>query len=101
MKYFVVEGTFTKPVDMRQPENQEILKQHHAFSKKGLDAGRFLFFGPKVGVGGGFFIAKAEEQSVIEDMMKEDPFVTNGFAQYSVKEFRMFNGEESVKQWFD
>ena len=56
MKYFIVEGTFAKPIE-QYSNIEELLKGHFAFSERGIQEGWMLFGGPKL-PGGGFSLLR-------------------------------------------
>ena len=61
---------------------------HVAFLKKYYAAGNFLVSGRKIPRDGGIILAVGRNRQQIETIIKEDPFVTNGLADYRVIEFR-------------
>jgi uncharacterized protein YciI len=63
------------------------MKPHMAFVKKHYAAGRFLLSGRKVPRDGGVILAVGESREQIEAIVKEDPFVTRGLADFRIIEF--------------
>ena len=64
------------------------MKAHVAFLKKHYDAGRFLVSGRKIPREGGVILALGESREQIEGIMREDPFVAQGLAEFRVIEFQ-------------
>ena len=62
MKYFVVEGTITNADLM----NDNIMKEHMAYSQKAMDEGLILMSGLKEDMSGGLFVMKAESPKTLE-----------------------------------
>lgn len=64
------------------------MNAHMTFLRKYYAAGRFLVSGRKVPRDGGIILALGESREQIEAIVKEDPFVTRGLADYRIIEFR-------------
>ena len=81
---FVVELIYLadlKAVDARMRAHMSFLKKHYA-------EGRFLISGRKIPRDGGIILALAKDRAEIEAIMREDPFVQHGLAEFRVIEFR-------------
>ena len=61
---------------------------HVKFLKKYYGTGNFLVSGRKVPRDGGIIIATAKSLEAIDAIMREDPFVARGLADFRVTEFR-------------
>lgn len=61
---------------------------HVAFLKKYYAAGIFLVSGRKIPRDGGIILAVGKDRQQIETIIKEDPFVTEGLADFRIIEFR-------------
>src|SRR5688572_28399971 len=81
---FVVELLYKAPLDRIDAQ----MKPHMAFLKRHYAAGRFLVSGRKIPRDGGVIIAVGESRAEIEAIVKADPFVTRGLADFRVIEFR-------------
>jgi uncharacterized protein YciI len=81
---FVIELVYK--VDLAQIDAH--MKAHVVWLDKHYDAGTFLVSGRKVPRDGGIIIALAADRDAIEAIVKEDPFVANGLADYRIIEFR-------------
>ncbi|MFK7791601.1 MAG: YciI family protein [Devosiaceae bacterium] len=64
-----------------------LLDAHMAFIDAQYDAGIFLASGPKVPRVGGVILAKGDDLEVMKDLMKQDPFMIEGVADYSYTAF--------------
>jgi uncharacterized protein YciI len=81
---FVVELIYKadlKEIDAR-------MRSHMAFLKKHYAEGRFLISGRKIPRDGGIILALASDRAEIEAIVREDPFVKHGLAEFRVIEFR-------------
>lgn len=72
------------------------MRAHMAFLKKYYAAGRFLVSGRKVPRDGGVILAVGGSRAEIEAIVKEDPFVARGLADFRVIEFRESQKAASV-----
>ena len=64
------------------------MKAHMAFLDKYYDSGVFLVSGRKVLRDGGVIIAQGEDRERIESIVREDPFVQRGLAEFRLIQFR-------------
>jgi uncharacterized protein YciI len=81
---FVVELIYKadlKEIDAR-------MRSHMAYLKKYYAAGRFLVSGRKIPRDGGIILALGSDRAEIETIVREDPFVKHGLADFRVIEFR-------------
>jgi uncharacterized protein YciI len=72
------------------------MRPHMAYLKKHYAAGRFLISGRKVPRDGGIILALADSRELLEAIVREDPFVTRGLADYRIIEFNASQRAESV-----
>lgn len=77
------------------------MKAHVAFLKKHYDAGRFLVSGRKIPRDGGIIVAVGESRERIESIVREDPFVSGGLADFRVIEFRASQRARDIQQRID
>lgn len=99
MRYFLLDGTFKED----RPQGADFkaaLDAHHVYWKEFIDNGSVLLSGPKM-LGSGLVIIKCEDIADAEAICAADPFVTEGVQTYDIKEFKNFNGNACVKEWFD
>jgi uncharacterized protein YciI len=64
------------------------MKSHVAWLKRHYAAGVFVVSGRKVPRDGGIILAAGHDRASIEAIVREDPFVANGLADYRLVEFR-------------
>ena len=64
------------------------MRPHMAYLKKHYAAGTFVVSGRKIPRDGGVIIAVGKSRAEIEAIVKEDPFVKLGLAEFRVIEFR-------------
>jgi uncharacterized protein YciI len=81
---FVIELTYK--ADLAQIDLE--MRAHVAFLKKHYTAGTFLISGRKIPRDGGIILATGSSREAIEALMREDPFVSHGLADFRVIEFR-------------
>ena len=64
------------------------MRAHMAFLKQQYAAGKFLVSGRKVPRDGGIILAVGKSRDEIEQLVKDDPFVKRGLAEFRIIEFR-------------
>jgi uncharacterized protein YciI len=64
------------------------MRAHLAFLKKYYASGHFLVSGRKIPRDGGIIVAVGEDRQAVEAIVREDPFVARGLADFRVIEFR-------------
>ena len=69
-------------------EIDDAMAAHVAFLKKHYASGHFLVSGRKIPRDGGIIIAAGSSREAIEAIVRDDPFVTRGLADFRVVEFR-------------
>ncbi len=97
MKFFLIHMTYTKPIEVVQ----EYTDRHRAYLRTKFDEGILLFSGPRVPRTGGVIFGKAEDVSVIEQMIAADPFRTNDIAAYEVIEVAPTTWAKSLAGGFE
>ena len=81
---FVIELIYKAPlaeIDACMGEHVKFLKKHYA-------DGTFVVSGRKVPREGGVIIAAGDDRGKIEAMVRADPFVARGLAEYRLIQFR-------------
>jgi uncharacterized protein YciI len=81
---FVIELIYK--VDLAQIDAH--MKEHLAFLQKHYANGTFLVSGRKVPRDGGIILAVGPGRAEIESIVRQDPFVSRGLADYRIIEFR-------------
>ena len=77
------------------------MRAHMAFLKRQYAAGRFLISVRQVPRAGGIILAVGESKEQIEALVREDPFVARGLAEFRVIEFRVSQRADSVDALLD
>lgn len=72
------------------------MRPHMAFLKQHYAAGHFVASGRKVPREGGVILALGESREQIEAIVKQDPFVARGLADFRIIEFRLSQRAESI-----
>jgi len=76
-------STYLKPVE----EVDKYLSDHRAFLKPLYDNGIIICSGPQVPRTGGFILMNVGSKAEAVELMKTDPYVIRGVAQYFPLEF--------------
>lgn len=97
MKYFIVEGIL-KAADKI---NDDIMKEHMAYTGKAMEAGIILTSGLKADMSGGIFVMKAEALESIEAYLSKEPFKVYGIQEYKTTEFEAHYFNPSPSEWFN
>lgn len=79
---FVLMVNYVKPLE----EVEELLPAHRAFLDKYYARGLFICSGRQVPRTGGMILCRKTTRSEIEDIIREDPFVIYGVAEYKITE---------------
>jgi uncharacterized protein YciI len=77
------------------------MKAHVAFLKKHYAAGTFIASGRKIPRDGGIILARGPSRELIEAIVKEDPFVARGLAEYRLVEFRISQRAKNLQELID
>ena len=76
-------SVYLKPLD----EVDQHLPGHRSFLKTLYEKGITICSGPQIPRTGGFILMNAADKAAALEIMKNDPYVINGVAEYSVIEF--------------
>jgi uncharacterized protein YciI len=82
---FVIELIYTAGLD----EIDAHMAAHMAFLQRQYADGHFVASGRKVPRDGGIILAVGKSRGDIEAIVKQDPFVTHGLAEFRIIEFRV------------
>lgn len=80
---FVLLLTFVKPLD----EVDRLIIPHRSYLNRHFIAGHFLAAGRQQPPTGGVIIARAESREQVQAIIAEDPYLTEGVAEYHIVEF--------------
>lgn len=89
---FVIELTYKAALE----EIDAAMKPHMAFVNKHYAAGHFIVSGRKIPRDGGIILATGESREAVEAIVKADPFVSRGLADYRIIEFRVSQRADDV-----
>jgi uncharacterized protein YciI len=89
---FVIELTYKAPLE----EIDAQMAAHMRFLKKQYAAGVFVVSGRKIPREGGIILATGKSRDEIEAIVREDPFVAHGLADFRVVEFRASQRADDV-----
>jgi uncharacterized protein YciI len=78
-------------IDANMPAHVKFLKKYYA-------SGHFLVSGRKVPRDGGIIIATAKSQEEVEAIVREDPFVARGLADFRITQFRASQRADDLQQ---
>ena len=74
---------------------------HVAFLKKYYAAGNFLVSGRKIPRDGGMIVAVGKSRREIEAIVHQDPFYTQGLADFRIIEFRASQRARDIQKRID
>ena len=77
------------------------MKAHMAYLKKYYAAGNFLVSGRKIPRDGGVILAVGKDKPTLEAIVREDPFILRGLADYRIIEFRASQRADDIQQRID
>ena len=89
---FVIELIYK--VDLAQIDAE--MKPHMAFVNAHYASGTFVMSGRKIPRDGGVILAVGRSRADIEALVREDPFVAKGLADYRIIEFRASQRADDV-----
>ena len=92
MKYFIVEGILKDSDKI----NEDIMKEHMAYTQKAMDEGIILVSGLKSDMSGGIFVIKSESVEKLESYLSKEPFIQD----YKFVEFNTHYFNPSPSEWF-
>lgn len=72
------------------------MKAHMAWLRKHYADGAFVMSGRKVPRDGGIILATGDDRAGVEAIVREDPFVARGLADYRLIEFRVSQRADDV-----
>jgi uncharacterized protein YciI len=91
---FVIELLYKRPLT----EIDARMKAHVNFLRKYYASGNFLISGRKIPRDGGIILAVARSREEIEDIIKHDPFCTEGLADFRIIEFRASQRADDIQE---
>jgi uncharacterized protein YciI len=94
---FVVELLYKKPLT----EIDAAMASHMRFLKKYYSSGHFLVSGRKIPRDGGVILATGESKDEIDSIVRQDPFVARGLADFRIVQFRASQRADDIQQRLD
>ncbi|MBI5726633.1 MAG: GTP cyclohydrolase [Ignavibacteriales bacterium] len=76
------------------------LAGHNIYLQKYYQAQTFICSGPQIPRNGGVILCSAESVDEVHRIVSEDPFVSNGVADYTVIEFRVADYLPGFEKFF-
>ncbi|UZN08307.1 YciI family protein [Leptospira santarosai] len=95
MKQFIVVLRYLVPIETVD----RYVIAHREFLSKGYEQKTLLASGPQEPRTGGIFIARAESRNEIESFCHQDPFYTNGVAEYQILEWNPVKYQKEFEFW--
>ncbi|MBM9501338.1 GTP cyclohydrolase [Leptospira sp. 201903071] len=95
MKQFIVILRYLTPIEI---VDQHVI-EHRAFLSKGYEQKILLASGPQEPRSGGILIARAETRKDLEAFCQQDPFYTNGVAEYQILEWNPVKYQKEFEFW--
>jgi uncharacterized protein YciI len=90
---FAIHSVYLKSIE----EVDKYLPAHRAFLKTLYDQGITICSGPQIPRTGGFILMNATGKTEALEIMKHDPYVIHGVAEYSIIEFEVKSFAEGFK----
>lgn len=97
MKYFVIEITYTAPLE----QIQTTTSLHREFLQRGYDQNLLLLSGPQNPRLGGIVLARASSLDEIKAFFKNDPYQQRSLAEYRFVEFAPVKHAALVAPWIE
>jgi uncharacterized protein YciI len=91
---FVIELTYKAPL----AEIDANMAAHVRFLKKYYAAGNFLISGRKIPRDGGIILAVGRNREQIDAIIREDPFVQRGLADFRIIQFRASQRADDIQR---
>ncbi len=95
MKHFIIEITYTVPVESLG----DVLPRHREFLQTGYDSGMLLASGPQEPRTGGIIIARADSISTVKDFFAQDPYALEKAATHRFIEFDPVKFQPFIASW--
>ena len=92
---FAVHSVYLKPLD----EVDKYLEAHRAFLKSLYAKGITICSGPQIPRTGGFILMNAASKTAAMEIIKNDPYVIHGLAEYSFIEFEVKSFAEGFREF--
>jgi uncharacterized protein YciI len=97
MKSFIIEVTYTAPLDQIDAN----VTEHRAFLQTGYDKGWLLCSGPQNPRTGGMIVARAPSLDELKNFCNQDPFIQRKLASYRFVEFNPVKRQAFMEDWLN
>lgn len=91
---FIIDLHYIAPLE----KIDSLMKDHMVFIRECYAAGLFLASGRKVPRTGGIIIAIGDSKEAVEALMRQDPFVQEGLAKFTITEFQASQSHPALKK---
>ncbi|EMF80697.1 hypothetical protein LEP1GSC188_3966 [Leptospira weilii serovar Topaz str. LT2116] len=95
MKQFIVVLRYLVPIETVD----EHVIAHREYLSKGYEQKILLASGPQEPRTGGILIARSNSRKELEDFCRQDPFYTNGVAEYQIIEWTPVKHQKEFEFW--
>jgi uncharacterized protein YciI len=92
---FAIHSVYQKPLE----EVDKYYEAHREYLKTLYKKGITICSGPKIPRTGGFILMSAVSKTEVLEIMKNDPYVIHGVAEYSVIEFEVKSFAEGFREF--
>ena len=92
---FIINFNFIKPIE----EVNRYTEQHRNYVAKQYKEGKFIIGGPLEPRSGGIVISDMKKKEEIIEVLKKDPLIIEGVAEYSLTEFTPLMSAENLKSY--
>lgn len=90
---FIVELTYKAEL----ADIDAAMKPHMAYLNRHYASGRFVMSGRKVPRDGGVILVTGDDREEVEALVREDPFVSRGLADFRLIQFRVSQRAKSIE----
>jgi uncharacterized protein YciI len=94
---FIINLNYIAPLE----KIDALMKEHMVFLNACYREGLFIVSGRKVPRTGGIILAKGSSREALEALMRNDPFVVHGLAEFDVIEFQASQSHPEFKKVFN
>lgn len=91
---FIIDLTYIAPL----ADIDAHMRAHMTFLRAQYKAGHFVVSGRKIPRDGGIILAVADSRETIDAIVRQDPFVSKGLAEFRVVEFRASQKATNVQE---
>jgi uncharacterized protein YciI len=77
------------------------LPGHNGYLQKNYRSGAFVCSGPQIPRTGGVILCRAQNEEAVLNIIREDPFIVNGVADYQLICFRAADYADGFEQFLD